>query len=123
MTRDDASLWFARHDARTRMSVERGRRVITRHASCLKPADRFGPWADGLSHAERIARLRCLRAIVHMTCGSRGEAFSTCLQQAESDPAALVASVDELARLEPLDRRRVLATYAALHRTRPEIRR
>lgn len=82
----------------------------------LPPGDRFGPWADDLSTAERRARLRCLRAIVHLCCGPRGEVLAERLRAAEFDGGALRESVEDLARLEPVDRRRVLATYARLHR-------
>ncbi|WP_197514240.1 hypothetical protein [Methylobacterium platani] len=82
----------------------------------LRPADRYGPWADGLSTAERRARLRCLRAIVHLVCGTHGAELVATLDQAEFDAAALRRSVDELGRLASLDRRKVLTTFAALHR-------
>lgn len=84
----------------------------------IAPADAFGPWASNLSTAERRARLRCLRGLVHVLCGPRGQDLAEMLDRAEFDGGALRESVDELARLEPLDRRRVLATYAKLHRPR-----
>ncbi|AWN47159.1 hypothetical protein DK419_13230 [Methylobacterium terrae] len=81
----------------------------------IAPADRYGPWADNLSPAERRARLRCLRGLVHVLCGPRGQDLAELLDRAEFDGGALRESVDALARLEPVDRRRVLATYARLH--------
>ncbi|MGF3027913.1 hypothetical protein ACQVP2_34615 [Methylobacterium aquaticum] len=84
----------------------------------LAPAHKFGPWADNLTDAERRARLRAMRAITRLICGRRGQAFEEILERAETDPAALVASVDELGRLAPLDRRQVLGSYAGLHRPR-----
>lgn len=86
--------------------------------TALRPADRYGPWADGLSTAERRARLRCLRAIVHLVCGSHGADLAATLEQAEYDADALRRSVDELGRLASLDRRKVLTTFATLHRRR-----
>ncbi len=80
--------------------------------------DRFGPWADGLSTAERRARLRCLRDLVHVLCGPRGQDLADLLDRAKFDGGALRETVEALARLEPVDRRRVLTTYAALHRPR-----
>lgn len=82
----------------------------------IAPADAFGPWASNLSTAERCARLRCLRGLVHVLCGPRGRDLAELLHRAESDSGALRGSVDALARLQPVDRRRVLATYAKLHR-------
>ncbi|KMO33865.1 hypothetical protein [Methylobacterium aquaticum] len=82
----------------------------------LQPGDKFGPWADGLSTAERRARLRCLRAIVHLVCGTHGADLAATLEQAEYDAEALRRSVDELGRLASLDRRKVLMTFAMLHR-------
>ncbi|MEH3145205.1 MAG: hypothetical protein PGN34_07610 [Methylobacterium frigidaeris] len=82
----------------------------------IEPADAFGPWASDLSTAERRARLRCLRGLVHVLCGPRGQDLAELLDRAELDGGALRESVGALARLEPIDRRRVLATYAKLHR-------
>lgn len=76
--------------------------------------DRWGPFADGLDPAERVARLRCLRTIVHLCCGWRGHRLKDCLWRAERNDTALVEALAALDVLEPLDRRRVLATYAAL---------
>ncbi len=79
-------------------------------------ADRWGPFEEGLDSAERLARLCSLRAVVHLCCGPHGHALSDILQRAEWDGDALRAAVDEFARLEPPDRRRVLATFARFHR-------
>lgn len=78
--------------------------------------DRWGPFRPDLDEAERRARLRCLRAIVHLSTGPRGVALADLLRRAESDPAALPAAIDALDRLAGLDRRHVLASYAALNR-------
>ncbi|TGD94905.1 hypothetical protein [Methylobacterium nonmethylotrophicum] len=86
--------------------------------SALPSSDRFGPWADGLSTAERQARLRCMRGLVHLIAGPRGQRLADTLARAEVDEDALRQSVDELGRLTPVDRRRVLASFAALHRPR-----
>lgn len=82
----------------------------------IAPADEFGPWARDLDPAERLARLRSLRAIVRLSCGPRGETLGDELQRAERDPLALPAAADALRRLAPLDRRHVLSAFAALHR-------
>ena len=84
--------------------------------SSITPADRFGPWSDAIDAAERRARLRCLRAIVHLFLGPRGEPLTCELRRAESNDQALEYALAALNGLAALDRRRVLASYAALHR-------
>lgn len=83
----------------------------------IAPADRFGPWRDGIEPAERLARLRSLRAIARLTLGRRGDAFADALHRAETDPAALEPALQRLADLAPIDRRHILASFASLHRT------
>lgn len=83
----------------------------------IAPGDRWGPFADGLEPGERIGRLRTLVAVVHLLVGARGRELVLALREAERDAGALPAALDALARLEPLDRRRALASYAII--TRP----
>ncbi|WP_152276436.1 hypothetical protein [Methylorubrum populi] len=83
----------------------------------IPTADRFGPWSDRIDAAERVARLRSLRAIVRLTTGPRGERLGDLLYRAEKDAAALVPALAALNRLATLDRRSVLASFAALHRS------
>lgn len=85
-------------------------------SSSISPADRWGPFADGLDPAERIARLRSMRAIVHLTTGPRGDELARELRLAEQDLAHLPAAVAALDRLAALDRRHVLASFARLLR-------
>ena len=82
----------------------------------IRLADRFGPWADGLDSAERLARLRSMRAIARLTLGPRGGAFAKTLRLAEADPAQLEPALRQLDALASLDRRSVLCSFAALHR-------
>ena len=84
----------------------------------IPASDAWCPFADGIEAGERTARLRCLRAIVHLTTGQRGRAAAEALRTAERDPTILPTALAEVMRLAPLDRRRVLASYAVL--TRPE---
>jgi len=85
----------------------------------IRPADAFGPWATGITPTERVARLRAMQAIARLSCGPRGDMLCTLLRSAETDPAGLEAAAAALARLEPLDFRRVLASYAQVHRPLP----
>lgn len=84
----------------------------------ITPIDAWGPFAAALEPGERRARLRCLRACVRLLCGPRGRGAENALRAAEAvsapDPDALTA----LLRLEPCDRRRVLASYAAISASR-----
>ena len=82
----------------------------------IRPCDQFGPWAANLDHAEQRARLRAMRALARVHCGPRSTDLVHLLAQAETDPAALEPALAALSGLEPLDERRVWASYAALNR-------
>lgn len=82
----------------------------------IPAADAWGPFARDLDPAERRARLRCLRAVVHLSTGPRGAELAEHLRHAERDPAALPLALAALNRLAGLNRRHVLASYAALNR-------
>ncbi|TXN12193.1 hypothetical protein FV219_05335 [Methylobacterium sp. WL122] len=82
----------------------------------IAPGNRFGPWRDGIDPAERLARLRSMRAIARLTLGPRGNAFIKALHRAETDPAQLEPALARLDALAATDRRHVLASFASLHR-------
>lgn len=82
----------------------------------LPAADRWGPFRPDLDPAERMARLRCLRAVVHLSTGPRGHILTDLLLRAEQDAALLAPALAALSDLDPLDRRRVWASYATLNR-------
>jgi hypothetical protein len=73
----------------------------------------FGPWAAGIDEAERLARLRSLRALGLVHCRYETD-FLKSLQRAETDTTALPIAFDELQRLPALRRRHLLASYCAL---------
>lgn len=83
----------------------------------ISSGDRWGPFSDAIDAAERVARLRSLRAIVHLTTGPRGDALAQALRRSEGDPDHLPAALGALAALAPIDRRHVLASFARLHRS------
>jgi hypothetical protein len=51
--------------------------------------DQWGPFARNLDRAERMARARSLRALLHVYCGAAGRETAELLRQAERNPAAL----------------------------------
>lgn len=78
------------------------------------PKDTWGPWAEAINAAERVARLRALRAFVQAFYGTN-HALNHALYWAESlEQADLDAAALELERLPARDRRKILSTYAAL---------
>lgn len=80
----------------------------------IATANRYGPWASDLDPAERRARLRSMQAITRLCCGARGQVLADWLRRAETDEAALEPALDALDHLAPLDRRRILASFAAV---------
>jgi hypothetical protein len=79
--------------------------------------DRFGPWADGLSDAERLARYRSLRALVQIFAGPH-HPLVLALARAEADPSDEAARLawEALMTLPTIRRRRILASLATLTR-------
>jgi hypothetical protein len=73
----------------------------------------FGPWARDIDPAERLARLRGMRALALVHCRHETDFINT-LRRAETDDKALPDAFDELERLPALRRRHLLATYAQL---------
>ncbi|MCJ2065745.1 hypothetical protein MKK63_24015 [Methylobacterium sp. J-088] len=82
----------------------------------IAPANQFGPWSLGIDAAEQRARLRALRQTARLLVGPRAADLCRLLAQAETDPAALEPACRALDALASTDRRRVLASYAALAR-------
>lgn len=79
--------------------------------------DQWGPFAPGIEAAELRARLRSLRQTARLLIGPRGTDLCRLLAQAETDPAALEPACRALDALAANDRRQILASFAALHRT------
>lgn len=83
----------------------------------MTSTDEWGPFDPAIDDCERRARLRSLRAIARMHLGPRGDVLDRALRCAETGAVSTEALHDVLTRLPSLDRRKVLASYAAL--TRP----
>lgn len=82
----------------------------------ISHADAWGPFAPGLCDVELVARLRCLAAVLHILTGPRGRDAVAALRSAEAAPMTLPAALVAFGKLEPTDRRRALASYAAINR-------
>jgi len=76
-------------------------------------AANFGPWADNLSDAERLARWRGLRAAAFLLVGGSHPIIET-LRVAETDANAARRALGELDALPPLPRRRLLSVLIRL---------
>jgi len=74
---------------------------------------RFGPWADNLSDAERLARWRGLRAAAFLLVGP-SHPFVETLRRAETDADAAQRALIELEALPPLPQRRLLSVLIRL---------
>ena len=84
--------------------------------------DHIGSWVPDLDPAERLARIRGLRALVQIF-GGLGHPLGEALAKAEVDPSdeAALAAWEALMTMPSLKRRRILASFATL--TRSSIRR
>ncbi|TNC05514.1 hypothetical protein FF100_35510 [Methylobacterium terricola] len=84
----------------------------------IDAADRWGPFSPGIDAPERIARCRCLEAVIHLATGPRGQEAVRLLREAERDPSGLPAARAINAMQTP-DKRHVWASYAALNKPHP----
>lgn len=78
-------------------------------------APQWGPFKHDLDPAERLASMRCLRALCRLLVHP-DHSIHVLLTHAERDPAAMPVAAAAFDALPSLPRRRVLATFAALHR-------
>ena len=82
----------------------------------IPPGDQWGPFAPDIDDAERLARLRSLRALALVHCGPHGAVLRAALRAAETKPAALAIALEAINSLPAVPRRHLLASYAALDR-------
>jgi DNA-binding transcriptional LysR family regulator len=88
----------------------------------IAPIDCWGPFRPDIDAAERLARLRALRAITHLCAGPRGDRLATELHRAERDVSRLPIALEALAALTarpPAGARVVRPCFLARH---PQIR-
>ena len=69
-------------------------------------------WRE-INTGERLARLRSLRALVHVLAGGAGSRVEDAIAAAETDVTLLPAADAALDTLPTITSRRVLATFAA----------
>jgi hypothetical protein len=74
------------------------------------------PWQPDIDLSQRLARPRSIRAIARLWLGPRSARFAASLRAAETDAGQLEPALRELDALAALDRRAVLASFAALPR-------
>lgn len=79
----------------------------------IAAAGGFGPWATGLTDAERLARWRSLRAVAGLLVGPSSPLVRE-LRAAETDAAAGERALVEFNRLPTMALRQVLAAYARI---------
>lgn len=86
----------------------------------LTAPETFGPWAPGLPPAERLARLRALRAFAQCFAGAK-HPFTRALAAAETDDSGEAdrRAWAELAAIPSRDRRNILSCLARLQADTP----
>jgi hypothetical protein len=77
----------------------------------LSPSDHWGPFHPALSHAERVARLRTLRAIVQLSVKDGGPLERALYLAEDGEIESLQAAMLELNRLPALRRRHLESQY------------
>jgi hypothetical protein len=87
----------------------------------MSAPDSFGPWVADLDPAERLARMRSLRALVQVFCGPKHPLVEA-LARAEVDPGdhAALEAWEVLERMPARSRRHVLASLAELMKQTPK---
>lgn len=78
------------------------------------PSDDWGPFAAAINAAERLARTRALRAFLQDTHGTTHPLYRALYFAESGAPEDLVALSLEMDRFPALDRRKLLARWAAM---------
>ena len=84
----------------------------------------WGPFLPGLDARERKARLRSLRACLHLIAGPRGRVAGMALLRAEisgDQQDTLHDAAEAFERLTALDRRRVLSAFLSVSFLYPKV--
>lgn len=78
------------------------------------PIDNWGPFAVAIDGSERLGRLRALRAFLQDTHGTTHPLYRALFFAETGEPEDLAALALEMDRFPALDRRKLLARWAAM---------
>ena len=85
----------------------------------MSTPDAFGPWADGLDDAEKMARLRSMRALCQLLAGPKHQ-MTLALAAAEAgDEEAAALAWSALETMPSRQRRNILASLSELMKSTP----
>jgi len=77
-------------------------------------AETWGPWASGISDAERKARWRALASLVLVYCGGAHPMLRAAIDAEHGGPEAAERAATAFASLGALTRRQLLAAFASV---------
>lgn len=83
--------------------------------------DNWGPWANAISHAEMVARLRTLRAFIQVYIGKHQPAYKALWLAESGEREELEAARLEMDRIPALQRRRIEGSYLAHYAFKAEV--
>lgn len=78
-------------------------------------SDNFGPWAEGCSPMEQLARLRSLRTIAMCMFGARVPIAKPLFMAESLDPKEMADALTAINAMAALDRRKLLASYMRIN--------
>jgi hypothetical protein len=78
-------------------------------------SDNFGPWAEGCSPAEQLARLRSLRTIAMLMFGARVPVAKPLFLAESLDAGEMADALAAVNAMRTLDRRKLLASYMQIN--------
>lgn len=78
-------------------------------------SDNIGPWAEGCSPAEKLARLRSLRTIAMCMFGATTPIAKPLFLAESLDPTEMADALAALNAMPALDRRKLLASYMRIN--------
>lgn len=79
------------------------------------PDTRWGPWAHGITHSERLARVRSLRTLVHARWGIEHPLVVALFIAESLDDADLATALAALDAVPTRDQRNLVSLYQAVN--------
>jgi hypothetical protein len=77
--------------------------------------DNIGPWAEGITDMERLARLRSLRTICMCMFGALTPIAKPLMMAESLDAGELAAALKAFNAMPALDQRKILASYGKIN--------